>query len=250
MGLLVAPTAETGMLLLRRVISIVQRHFAHRIIEVSENERRLVVHNLGGGQTTVVAKAGDNPTSFPIEAVDWLVVDGAEWLREGIWSTHLAPLLIEKQGRALVLGVPIRGEWFRELIVAAQDGAPGYESWSRPSIENPAVEASVVEHERQRMPPELFAALFEGRFVGRGAVRCPVCGGPDPEAQMVVVLKNDEALARCQCCGNPVDATGRPIGKIGADGQLQLQIVVVQAPKAPPSDGLQSVAVPPPPADS
>ena len=62
-------------------------------------------------------------------------------------------------------GTPNGGGWFYdEFILAKYDSACA--AWSFPTSANPKIDKDLIEAERKRVPPAVFAAQYEAQFVG------------------------------------------------------------------------------------
>ncbi len=225
-GWVCAPTYDLAERIYRRVVSVVDRHFHHRVLERNERERKLVVCNLGGGRSELRAKSADNPDSLLGEGLDYLVVDEATRLSASIWEEHLSQRLIDKRGWALLLSTPSGWSWFAKLHRRGlKDRDADYKSWNAPSWENPRLTRSVIEAERGRLSADNFDEQYGGEFVGENPFPCDVCGGPSPDVIGMVLLRDDEQLAECAECGKPVDEKGHTLVRREASGAVMFQSI-------------------------
>jgi hypothetical protein len=214
-GWVVAPTYDLAERIFLRVRSVVQRYFPHRIKEINERERRIVVFNLAGGLSEFRAKSADNPDSLLGEGLDWVVVDEAARLKDFIWHEHLSQRLLDKAGWALLLSTPNGRDWFWKLYRRGQKNRDAaYESWASASWVNPRLNPALIEDERKRLRPEVFAETYAAEFVGEDLEPCDLCGGPDPDVRGSVMLRGRAELARCKDCGKEVDAAGHTLWRL------------------------------------
>src|SRR5262245_10578336 len=145
MGWVVAPTYDLADKVYREIVLIAASHLRHRIVTLKENERKLVLSNMAGGQSEIRAKSADNPISLLGEGLDWVIVDEAARLKAQIWEGHLSQRLIDKKGWALMISTPRGKGWFFDLYRRGQGQDPSYESWNYPSRSNLHLDASLIE---------------------------------------------------------------------------------------------------------
>jgi hypothetical protein len=211
-GWVVAPTYDLAERIYARVRGVVQRHFEHRIKELNERERRILLFNLAGGVSELRAKSADNPDSLLGEGLDWCVVDEAARLKPEIWHEHLSQRLLDKEGWALLLSTPRGRDWFWRLFKRGQKRRDlAYESWASPSWINPRLSPELIEDERKRLSEEVFREQFGAEFTGEDIDPCDVCRGPDPKVCAFPLLRGDEQLARCSECNREVDEKGHTL---------------------------------------
>jgi len=175
MGWVAAPTYDLASRVFNQMVLSAASHLRHRIVKISESDHRLVLRNLGGGLSEVRAKSCDNPVSLLGEGLDFLVVDETARLRPEIWQNYLSQRLIDKKGWALLISTP-RGkghfyELWRRGQASGSEPDPDYESWCAPSWDNPLLDRSMIEAERERLPERVFMQEYGAEFIeGSGAV--------------------------------------------------------------------------------
>jgi len=171
-GWIAAPTYDLCDRVFREIQVIVLEKLRHRVISMKENERRLILRNLGGGTSEIRGKTADNPVSLLGEGLDFLIVDEAARLKPEIWQSHLTQRLVDKKGWALLISTPRGKGWLYELFRRGQEGRdPTYKSWNLPSWTNPHLDKEVIDAERARLPERVFMQEFGGEFIeGSGAV--------------------------------------------------------------------------------
>jgi hypothetical protein len=171
-GWVVAPTYDLAEKVFREIQYIVARYLRHRIISMRENEKRIVLRNLGGGESEIRAKSADNPVSLLGEGLDYVIVDEAARLKPAIWQGHISQRLLDRHGWALLISTPRGKGWFYDAWRRGQNGAdPDYASWNFPSRTNPYLDEALIEAERGRLPERVFRQEYEGEFLeGAGAV--------------------------------------------------------------------------------
>jgi len=172
MGWCVGPTLELADKVYREIVIVAAEHLKHRLVELKQHEKKLVLRNLGGGLSEIRAKTADNPVSLLGEGLDWVIIDEAARLKPSIWNSFLSQRLIDKDGWALFISTPKGKGWLWELWKRGQDGKdPDYESWQMPSWTNPYLKKELIEAERERLPAAVFAQELAAEFIeGAGAV--------------------------------------------------------------------------------
>jgi hypothetical protein len=227
LGWCVAPTAELTKFTFERARIALLEHLPHRVLEDDTRSSRIVVKNLGGGTSEIRAKSTDNATSLLGESVDWLILDEASKVRDGVWESYIAPRLVDRKGWALILSTPRSVEdW---LFAAWHRGQKGrdkeYESWRFPSTSNPHLDPAVIESERRRLPPAVFEQEFLAHFEGEKSLSCETCGGPSWDVRGVLISLNASKEPRCPSCRKLVDANGRTVWGRRADGSPRLFLI-------------------------
>ncbi|MEQ1893377.1 MAG: terminase family protein [Planctomycetota bacterium] len=171
MGWCVAPTLELADKVFREIVIIAAEHLTHRLVELKQHDKKLVLRNLGGGLSEIRGKTADNPVSLLGEGLDWLIVDECSRLKPEIWSSFLSQRLIDKDGWALLISTPKGKGWFYEMWRRGQGRDPQYESWNAPSWQNPYLRKELIAAERERLPERVFAQELGGQFIeGAGSV--------------------------------------------------------------------------------
>jgi len=224
-GWVVAPSYDLAERVFRVLVSIVEAHLKHRIIEISAREMRIVLTNFGGGLSEARGKSADRPASLLGEGLDWVVVDEAAQLGREVWESFLSQRLVDRKGWALFTSTPRGGGWFYSLFRRGQAGRdPSYESWSSPSTANPYLDPAAVEAERARLPAEVFRQEYEAEFLAAEDEPCAACGFPVPDAMGYAVLLVGQELPLCPDCERPVDGSGKCLEILNPDGTTSPEI--------------------------
>jgi hypothetical protein len=245
-GWVVTPSRATTSLIIDPLFSLLRKHFAHRVVELDERERRAVVRNLGGGLAEVIGKSADRPAALLGESLTWLIVDEAARLREDLWTSVLSQRLVDRRGWALVCSTPHGAAgWFHAEYLRGARGEEGYESWTAPTWSNPAISREVIDSARSQLDERTFHREFGGEFIGPLGRTCPTCGSPRELQCEYVILMADQVLGRCGDCGRPLGSRGEPVGVLQEDGSVSLYRIVLRldVPAPRPDDPCMS---PPP----
>lgn len=126
-------------------------------VEVRESERMLLFPS--GGWLQV--KSGHAEGALRGATLDLLVVDEAAFMERERWEAELRPTLSVRQGRALFLSTFNGENWFYALFERGQsERHPEWESWRKPTVDNPHVDPAEVEDARVSMSPAEFAQEY------------------------------------------------------------------------------------------
>src|SRR5262245_55015180 len=170
-GWVCAPTYDLCDRVYREMQRVLMERLNHRVLQMRESDRRIVLRNMAGGTSEIRGKSADNPVSLLGEGLDWLIVDEASRMRPTIWQAHLSQRLIDKNGWALLISTPKGKGYFYDLFRRGQGNDAEYASWNYPSWTNPLLPASAIEDERARLPSAVFRQEYGAEFLeGAGAV--------------------------------------------------------------------------------
>jgi Terminase large subunit, T4likevirus-type, N-terminal len=231
LGWVVAPSLQLTERVFLRVSHMVMTHLSHLVVEyVPRHKIRML--NLSGGVSELRAMSADRPHALLGAALDHVTIDEASHIRDNVWNEFLAPRLIDRNGRALILGTPQQqASWFyREFRRGRPGGDPAYESWTMPTWENPFINKEVIDAERVRLGEELFEQQYAARF-GGPPEPCVRCGGPSPDVSGVAVVLEGRPLRKCDLCHEPVDRNGKTKVGLRPDGKPLYSVVrIVRGP--------------------
>ena len=170
-GWVVAPTYELAEKVFREILVLAVEHLPGRIVLLRNSDRRLVLRNLGGGGSEIRAKSAGNPNSLLGEGLGLLVVGEASRRKPQIWTSYLSQRLIDKKGWALLISTPKGKGWFYDMFRRGRLGEKGFESWNAPSWQNPHLDRSMIEAERERIPERVYLQEYAAEFLeGSGQV--------------------------------------------------------------------------------
>lgn len=218
-GWLVTPQYELCNRIFLRVVETVQSRMPHRIASLDPRGRSIKVVNLSGGISELRARSADRPVGLLGEALDFCVLDEAAHLRDDVWGEHVSPRLIDRDGWSLMLSTPDGAGLFHSEFLRGEFD-PDYACFQYPTSANPTIDAELIEAERTRLPPELFAAQFEAQFVRVPVVPCDVCHGPRPGCHTFVMVQGEDEVGTCPACDRPVDRDGETIVPLNPDGSV------------------------------
>lgn len=128
-------------------------------LTVKEADRCIIFP--GGGEFWI--KSADDPDNLRGEGLDGVVLDEFAFMKQAAWSEALRPALSDKLGWAIFIGTPNGKNWAYDLWMMAQ-GRPGWESWTKPTRDNPFIDLAEIEAARAEMDPYLFAQEYEADF--------------------------------------------------------------------------------------
>jgi hypothetical protein len=151
-------------------------------VEIAEAKRLITAP--GGGWVQV--KGAHNEGKLRGRTLDFIVNDEAAFVHNGgnRWNAELRPTLAVKNGEALFVSTFNGENWFYDLYELGQNAdEPEWESWRKPSTENPYFPAAELERARRTTPQAEFeqeylanplvyvGAVFPGEKVQEAAER-------------------------------------------------------------------------------
>jgi hypothetical protein len=162
-------------------------------------------------------------------------LDEAAKLRPDVWSEHVAPRLLDRNGWSLLLSTPEGPGWFKNEFKRAKTDA-AYEAWQFQTSANPAMSAELIEAERGRLAPEVFAAQYLGQFIGSETDACDTCHGPDRLANPVIILRDGEEPSYCPECAHLVHEDGSTAVPLWGDRRGDVTVIVLQPSREEPPE--------------
>jgi hypothetical protein len=238
-----APTFEVVDLLLDLLLVQLRRGLPHRVVEADRRGRRVVVRNLAGNDVVVEGRCTERVGSLLGVSLDFLLVDEAAHVRDEAWEDALSQRLVERNGRALVVGTPRNeGSWFHKLYLLGRGADPDIAAWSAPTTQNPAIDPALVERERGRLSISEYASEFLGRFVGPHGPVCETCGAPWEVPLVYAILLEGQELGACTDCGRPLNQKGQHVGSLREDGTVHVAVIQLRShiPAPDPDDPCSS----------
>ena len=143
--------APTYKILTRRIWPDIKR--ATQSIWLNKSEEDHTVWLPGGGKVQVAS--ADNPDSLVGDGFDGLILDEAARVRAEVWHIALRPTLSDRSGWAIFISTPNGRNWFYKQFVAAQN-RDGWETWQRPTFDNPLIEQAELDEALTTIGPRAF----------------------------------------------------------------------------------------------
>lgn len=155
---------------------------ATRGVRTSKSEMEHRVGLPGGGSITI--KSADDPDSIRGPGLDGVVMDEAPLMAERVWTEVLRAALADRKGWAIFLSTPKgKANWFYkvwlrgisdELLDAQKlDYDPrraNWQSWQRPSTDNPQMDPEEVGEAALELGSLVFAQEYEASFIVAGGL--------------------------------------------------------------------------------
>lgn len=184
---------------------------------VKQVERQVALSN--GGSVTV--RSADNPQSLRGESLDFVVLDECAYMAEEAWLEALRPALSDRKGRALFISTPKGLNWFHTIYQRGRDDGQEWQSWRKPTQDNPFIDPAEIEAARGGLPERVFSQEYLAEFLADGSYfqnidAAAVIAQPDEPAQHAghyCVMGVDWALSQdwtvltvaCRDCNRVVD---------------------------------------------
>lgn len=112
----------------------------------------------------------DQPDNLRGEGLDELIVDEYGLMDEPTWDECLRPMLLDRQGGALMIGTP-KGKgtvMHKTFEMGRTSSAQDYSAHTFSSADSPFIPASEIEHARATLSKRAFAQEILGTFVDAG----------------------------------------------------------------------------------
>lgn len=122
----------------------------------------------GGGRVTV--RSADNPDSLRGDGLHGLVVDEAAFQDPYLWTDVLRPALADHQGWCIFISTPNGQNWFYDLF---RRKGEGWESWQRPTSDNPLIPPEELESARLDIGPRAFRQEYGAEFMDAAGAEWP-----------------------------------------------------------------------------
>lgn len=110
------------------------------------------------------AKSADNPASLAGDGVSFAVLEESGFIQNYAIEV-LMPALSERKARALAVGTPDYGNWYRDWFYLGQSGAQGYRSLQLPTSINPFFPKDELERIQETLPERLWRKYYLAEFV-------------------------------------------------------------------------------------
>jgi len=164
----VGPTYKNATIVFREALRMaLNSEYRALITRVVRSPGDQVIEFASGGKVTV--RSSENPSSLLGEGWDLIVFDeAAEETDEGIFTEHLRPALLDRDGGCLFLSTPEGDDWFKAYWDRGQSAEPrwaNWESWQFPSHANPHVSARVLEEDRREATASTWAQEYLAQFL-------------------------------------------------------------------------------------
>lgn len=115
--------------------------------------------------SSVEGKSAEHPPSLIGEGLDWIIVDEAAKIKQGIWEQYLRPTLTDRVGWALFISTPEGYNWFHALYKRGLNPAfPNWESFHEPSWNNPYLSQEEIDEAKGEMTDAVFRQEYGADF--------------------------------------------------------------------------------------
>ncbi len=131
---------------------------------------RTINFNITGGE--FVFKSSDRPDNLRGEALDFLVMDEAEFHKKNVWDEILRPALADRKGGAIFISTPKKENgWFHQMYKQGLASTNNnIKSFHASSYMNPYLDPEELNAIREVTPDIIFRQEFMAEFVsGAGA---------------------------------------------------------------------------------
>lgn len=135
-----------------------------------KNEVDKTIYLPGGG--SIAVRSADNETSLRGPGLDGVVLDEAAFVSHTAWTEAIRPALADKQGWAMMITTPNGHNWWYDMWKLGSQQA-GYQSWQRPSSDNPLVTQDELDAIRLEIGDRAYAQEHEAQFTSMEGAEWP-----------------------------------------------------------------------------
>jgi len=125
-----------------------------------------VTFNLNG--SIIQAVSADDPDKLRGATLDAVIVDEAAMVKNGIFDEHIRPMLLVKNGEALIISTPKgRGNWFADAYFSKDED---YEHFHFTSADNPYIPERELERAKANTDELTFRQEYLAEFLDDGGL--------------------------------------------------------------------------------
>lgn len=133
----------------------------YKQIKVNEADRTLIFSNGG----TLMIRSTHSPDHLRGAGLDYVILDEAAFMDAIVWTDIVRPMLLDRQGRALILSSPKGRNWFWEVYKQGLDPEMGdWVSYHFTSYQNPWLSKQEIDTIRLSTPERIFAEEYLAHF--------------------------------------------------------------------------------------
>ena len=116
----------------------------------------------------IEAKSCDNPDALVGEGLDFLIMDEAAKISQGVYEKYLEPTLLDRKGRCLMITTPEGHNWLHKMFMRGnkeEHQATGWSSSHFMSADNPYLDQVWIENKKRELGyNEVFRQEYEASF--------------------------------------------------------------------------------------
>jgi hypothetical protein len=158
----VAPTFQQGKDIMWGLLKDLGEDIIDRTIENTGT-----IHLING--RTLKIKGSDRPDTLRGSGLSYLVLDEYAFMKPDVWDDILFPTLSDVKGSALFIGTPDGKNHFFDVYQEAQmEEHDDWDAWHFNSVDNPILDAELIEKARNKLSAHSFKQEFEASFSASG----------------------------------------------------------------------------------
>ncbi len=131
-------------------------------LTINQSERRIELSNGG----CLEMRSTHNPDLLRGAGLDYVVLDEAAFMPEGVWAEVVRPMLLTTQGGALFISSPNGNNWFWRMYQLGQD--PTESDWGAfhfTSLQNPLIASSEFDAIQRTTPERIWREEYLAEFL-------------------------------------------------------------------------------------
>jgi hypothetical protein len=128
------------------------------------NSTQYSMHLPGGGSITI--RSGHKPDHLRGAGLDLVVLDEAAFLPATLWPEVIRPMLVERQGRGVLLSTPYgRNHFWRLFRLGGDPSEPDWAAFQFPTSANPRIDPAELDAIRRVTSERVFRSEYLAEFV-------------------------------------------------------------------------------------
>jgi phage terminase large subunit-like protein len=128
---------------------------------ITEHDRLLQLVN--GSWLSI--RSTHTPDNLRGAGLDYVVMDEAAFMRPEVWGEIVRPMLLDRQGHALMISSPNGKNWFWEAYQMGIERGELWASFQHPTRHNPALSAQDLLDIQKNTPERIWRQEYEAEFV-------------------------------------------------------------------------------------
>lgn len=113
----------------------------------------------------IYLKSANRPENLRGRALRFVILDEISVMPPALWETIIRPMLVDKEGHALIIGTPVgKGKLYELYRHACQKTSDWWAGWKFKTVDNPQISKTEVEQAGGVMDSAQFKQEFEADF--------------------------------------------------------------------------------------
>ena len=142
----------------RRIFRLILRFYKQLVKDSNKSELYIELIN----DTIIWFKTAESPESLIGEGYHYVIVDEAGSIKDQVWEDYIYASLMDKAGRAILLGSSRGKNWFyRQFMMGVEDKS----SFLFTTYDNPYIKREIIEEAKQKLSQMSYEQEIMGVFL-------------------------------------------------------------------------------------